>query len=135
MRAPLQPLLLSLLIVASTASEGCAARAAQAPAARWQKVALAAVADQPLLSGPPQTRGMRSGHVTLKAGEAMHRHSTNDNEELLVFLHGRARLQIGDEWVEAASGEVLYIPPQTPHEVHNEASEPLEYLYTVAPAR
>jgi mannose-6-phosphate isomerase-like protein (cupin superfamily) len=90
--------------------------------------------EQPLLAGPPETAGMRSGRVVLKAGEAMHRHSTKGNEELLVFLTGKARVVVGDESVPLAAGEVLYIPPQTEHEVHNDGSEELRYIYAVAPA-
>ena len=33
---------------------------------------------------------MRSGRVPLKPGEEMHRHNPNGNEEVLVFLAGRA---------------------------------------------
>jgi mannose-6-phosphate isomerase-like protein (cupin superfamily) len=90
--------------------------------------------EQELLSGPPQTGGMRSGRVVLKAGEAMHRHSTNANEELLVFLQGKARVLLGNETVAMEAGQVLYIPPKTEHEVHNDGPDELRYIYTVAPA-
>ncbi len=91
--------------------------------------------EQPLLTGPPQTAGMRSGKVALEPGGHMHRHSTDRNEELLVFLQGKARVVIGAEMVLMAAGQVLYIPPQTEHEVHNEGPGVLTYVYTVAPAR
>jgi len=120
----------ALCAVLATAS-GCVRPQTQ----RWQKIALTQNPDQPLLEGPPQTRGMRSGHVTLAPGAAMHRHSTDGNEEQLLLLHGHAKLQIGDEWIEAQAGDVVYVPPQTPHEVHNEGPEPLEYIFTVAPVR
>jgi mannose-6-phosphate isomerase-like protein (cupin superfamily) len=90
--------------------------------------------EQPLLSGPPQTAGMRSGRVVLEPGGHMHRHSTGRNEELLVFLRGKARVVLGAETVPMAAGEVLYIPPQTEHEVHNDGPGELTYIYTVAPA-
>ena len=90
--------------------------------------------EQALLNGPPQTAGMRSGRVVLKAGERMHRHSTKDSEELLVFLLGKARVVLGSETVAAEAGDVLYIPPQTEHEVHNDGSQELRYIYTVSPA-
>ncbi len=36
--------------------------------------------EQRLLSGPPQTAGMRSGRVVLARGAAMHRHLGGDAE-------------------------------------------------------
>jgi mannose-6-phosphate isomerase-like protein (cupin superfamily) len=76
---------------------------------------------------------MRSGRVVLKAGEDMHRHSTQGNEELLVFLEGKARVVLGAETVTMEAGQVLYIPPQVEHEVHNDGPALLQYIYTVAP--
>jgi mannose-6-phosphate isomerase-like protein (cupin superfamily) len=90
---------------------------------------------QELLTGPPQTGGMRSGRVVLKAGEAMKRHSTHGNEELLVFLSGRAKVVLGSEPVEMAGGEVLYIPPHVEHEVRNDSAGEVRYIYIVAPVR
>jgi len=110
-----------------------------APAAvppRWQRIALdPGSAEQPLLEGPPQTAGMRSGRVVLNPGEDMHRHSTGAHEELLLFLKGRATVWIAGTPVEMAAGEVLYIPPNTVHEVHNGSTEEARYIYTVAPTK
>ena len=44
--------------------------------------------DCPLLQGAPQTTGMRSGFVRLKPGETVGWHTTGQNEEALVILHG-----------------------------------------------
>jgi mannose-6-phosphate isomerase-like protein (cupin superfamily) len=125
------------LLMGVTILGGCAAPTAPAaPRGAWKKIALSPAAEyQPLLTGPPQTGGMRSGRVVLKAGEEMHRHSTEGNEELLVFLRGEARVLLEQESVTARAGEVLYIPPHTAHEVHNDGTEELAYIYTVAPAR
>jgi len=89
--------------------------------------------EQPLLTGPPQTGGMRSGRVVLKPGEDMHRHSTENNEELLVFLSGKARVLLGNETLTMEAGQVLYIPPRTEHALHNDGPDELRYIYTVAP--
>ena len=89
---------------------------------------------QMLLDGPPQTAGMRSGRVVLKAGQSMHRHSTRNNEEILVFLQGKARVVLGGQPVTMEAGQILYIPPLTEHEVHNDGVEELRYIFTVAPA-
>jgi len=90
---------------------------------------------QRLLEGAPQTLGMRSGRVYLKAGEACGQHSTKHHEELLVFLSGQGELLIGDkDRLAVGVGKVAYIPPQTLHDVRNSGSGPLTYIYCVAPA-
>jgi mannose-6-phosphate isomerase-like protein (cupin superfamily) len=90
--------------------------------------------NQRLLAGTPQTHGMRSGRVYLSPGQACGLHSTKDREELLVFLDGEGELIIGqDKSYQVGKGKVCYIPPQTDHDVKNTGSEPLVYVYGVAP--
>ena len=126
-----RPLWMCLWITSTLA--GCATAG---PAPQVQHFTLKSDSDyQPLLKGPPQTGGMHSGHVTLKPGQQMHRHSTEANEEMLIFLQGRGQVVLGGTKVAVGAGEALYIPPQTEHEVHSEGPEDLRYVYTVAPAR
>ena len=89
----------------------------------------------PLLNGPPQTRGMRSGRVYLKPGEECGRHSTKNHEEVLVFLSGRGTALIGEgeTSLEVSQGRISYIPPHTLHNIKNTNTEPLVYIYCVAP--
>jgi mannose-6-phosphate isomerase-like protein (cupin superfamily) len=90
---------------------------------------------QRLLAGAPQTHGMRSGRVFLAVGESCGLHSTKDNEELLVFLAGEGQLWVGgEETSKVGNGKICYIPPNTEHNVKNTGSEPLVYIYCVAPA-
>lgn len=90
--------------------------------------------NQKLLSGLPQTSGMRSGRVYLAPDQACGQHSTKDREELLVFLSGRGKLLIGKkDSFDIGHGKVSYIPPNTIHDVKNTGSEPLVYVYCVAP--
>jgi mannose-6-phosphate isomerase-like protein (cupin superfamily) len=92
---------------------------------------------QPLLTGLPQTCGMRSGRVYLKPGEECGLHSTENNEETLVFLSGKGTALIGEKQdaLEVGQGKVCYIPPHTAHNISNTGAEPLVYIYCVAPAR
>jgi mannose-6-phosphate isomerase-like protein (cupin superfamily) len=92
---------------------------------------------QKLLGGEPQTCGMRSGRVYLQPGETCGRHSTKDYEEMLVFLSGRGMALIGEEENEhpVGKGKVSYIPPHTIHNIKNSGTEPLIYIYCVAPVR
>lgn len=91
---------------------------------------------QSLLSGTPQTCGMKSGKVYLDAGKSCGQHSTNEREELLVFLAGQGQALIGAEQkpLDVGQGKVIYIPPQTLHDIKNTQGEPLVYIYCVAPA-
>ncbi len=90
---------------------------------------------QPLLAGKPQTCGMRSGRVFLPPGKDCGLHSTNAHEEILVFLGGQGTACIGNPVVpqSVGRGKILYIPPHTPHNIVNSGSEPLMYIYCVAP--
>jgi mannose-6-phosphate isomerase-like protein (cupin superfamily) len=127
-----------MLAVGCASAAPCSERArADQPRAElhYQLITLAPESvEQALLDGPPQTAGMRSGRVVLKPGEHMHRHSTHGNEELLVFLLGKARVVLGSETITAQAGQVLFIPPHTEHELHNDGPVELRYIYTVAPA-
>ena len=90
--------------------------------------------NQRLLSGEPQTCGMRSGRVYLAPGQACGRHSTKDREELLVFLAGQGELIIDNKGCfQVGQGQVSYIPKQTNHDIKNTGTEPLVYVYCVAP--
>lgn len=126
-------LLTTIILLAGLGLAGCAA---SVPAhLQHQRIVLSPEpVTQLLLTGPPQTAGMRSGRVVLKPGQEMHRHSTKNNEEILIFLQGKARVILGQQPVAVEAGQALYIPPQTEHEVHNDGSEELRYIFTVAPA-
>jgi len=92
-------------------------------------------ASHDLLTGPPQTAGMRSGFVRLKPGETVGWHTSGAHEETLVILHGHgAALIEGQVDRPLVAPAVAYIPPSTRHNVKNTGSEPLEYVYVVAPA-
>jgi mannose-6-phosphate isomerase-like protein (cupin superfamily) len=89
---------------------------------------------QRLLEGRPQTCGMRSGRVYLQPGQDCGQHSTEQKEEMLVFLSGQGNLLIEEkESFPVGRGRVSYIPPHTRHDVKNTGSEPLIYIYCVVP--
>jgi mannose-6-phosphate isomerase-like protein (cupin superfamily) len=91
--------------------------------------------DCPLLTGAPQTAGMRSGFVRLKPGATVGWHTTGEHEEALVILRGQGEAQIeGHAALPITSQMEVYIPPAMRHNVANTGSEILEYVYVVAPA-
>ena len=90
--------------------------------------------DCPLLKGAPQTRGRRGGSVKLNPGESVGWHSTSQNEEALVILHGRGAASIeGQADVLLEEKMLAYIPSGTRHNVRNTGTDPLEYVWVVAP--
>jgi mannose-6-phosphate isomerase-like protein (cupin superfamily) len=92
-------------------------------------------ADCPLLRGVPQTTGMRSGFVRLKPGETVGWHTTGQNEEALVILHGQGSVLVeGQPKLPFTAPRLAYIPPATRHNVANTGKTLLEYVYVVAPA-
>jgi quercetin dioxygenase-like cupin family protein len=91
--------------------------------------------DCPLLNGAPETTGMRSGFVRLAPGKTVGWHTTGQNEEALVILHGKGAVLIDGQANRSLAGPGLaYIPPGTRHNVQNTGTETLEYVYVVAPA-
>jgi quercetin dioxygenase-like cupin family protein len=91
--------------------------------------------DCPLLKGAPQTSGMLGGSVKLKPGESVGWHSTGAHEEALVILRGNGAANIeGRADVPLREKMLAYIPPATKHNVTNTGTEPLEYVWVVAPA-
>jgi quercetin dioxygenase-like cupin family protein len=92
--------------------------------------------DCPLLQGPPQTTGMRSGFVRLKPGETVGWHTTGQNEEVLVILRGQGEVLIeGQAKLTIEAPRLAYVPPASRHNVANTGKKPLEYVYVVAPAK
>jgi mannose-6-phosphate isomerase-like protein (cupin superfamily) len=90
--------------------------------------------DCPVLKGAPQTSGMRGGSVKLKPGESVGWHSTSTNEEALVILHGSGVANIERHPDVPLTEKMLaYIPPATRHNVTNNGSQVLEYVWVVAP--
>ena len=89
------------------------------------------------LFGPDSgTCGIKSGHVILKEGEEIGEHSTNDLEEALVILKGRGQLAINKkESADFEDNAVLYIPPNTIHNVKNTGSGALEYIFITSNAK
>jgi len=89
---------------------------------------------RPLLEGPPATAGMRSGFVTLAPGKSVGQHSTGRHEEVLVVLSGSGRMSFGGHpSADLVAPCAAYCPPDTEHDVTNTSSEPLRYVYVVAP--
>ena len=89
---------------------------------------------QRLIPGAPESCGMKSGRVWLAPGNDCGQHSTDGNEEQLVFLAGQGTAHVGDRKLDVGVGKICYIPPHTTHNIVNTGAEPLIYIFCVAPA-
>lgn len=88
---------------------------------------------QRLFSKDSGTAGMKSGHVILQPGENIGEHSTGEREEALVILKGKGEAVIGKgEIFNIEKDTVLYIPPQTGHDIKNTGLEILEYIFIIS---
>lgn len=92
--------------------------------------------DCPLLTGVPQTAGMRSGYVRLLTGSTVGWHTTGKNEESLVILQGQGEALIeGQVSRPFMAPAVIYIPPATRHNIKNTGKLALQYVYVVSPTK
>ena len=87
-----------------------------------------------LLPGRPVTAGMKSGYVVLKPGESVGEHKTESREEGIIILEGSAEIIVeGERMFTARKENLIYIPPETSHDIKNISDEPLRYVYVVVP--
>jgi quercetin dioxygenase-like cupin family protein len=90
----------------------------------------------PVLSGPPESLKMKSGLVILAPGKSVGKHSTEQNEELLVVFEGQGEMIFKDGLkLLVKANSALYCPPETEHNVTNTGTGRLRYVYVVANAR
>lgn len=83
--------------------------------------------------GESETKTMSSGLVSLKPGENVGEHSTKSYEEMLVILNGKGEaVSNKSEKLNIEKGQIVYIPPNTIHNVYNTGDSVLQYIYIVA---
>ncbi|MBU0502755.1 MAG: cupin domain-containing protein [Candidatus Omnitrophota bacterium] len=89
---------------------------------------------QRLLNGTPYTAGIKSGRVTLKPRESVGEHKTQSKEEVIIILEGEADVYVdGTLKFTAGIDNLVYIPPETSHDIRNSRSQNLRYIYITAP--
>jgi len=91
---------------------------------------------QRLLPGMPITAGMKSGCVTLQPGESVGEHKTELKEEAVIILEGEAEVDCAGKIIfTAQEHSLVYIPPETNHNIKNNTDKLLRYVYVTAPVR
>ncbi|MGD2278513.1 MAG: cupin domain-containing protein [Candidatus Omnitrophota bacterium] len=87
-----------------------------------------------LLGGVPDTQGMKSGYMTLSPGESVGEHSTGQKEEAIIILQGKGEISCEAKTpITAEENTLVYVPPDTKHDVKNTGKEALKYVYVVSP--
>ena len=89
-----------------------------------------------VLTGPPESAGMKSGYIVLGPGKSVGKHSTGHHEELLVVMEGSGEMLFMDgSKLPVKANTAVYCPPETEHDVMNSGSQVLRYVYVVAEVR
>ena len=89
-----------------------------------------------VLGGPPETVTMRSGLVVLAPQHSVGRHTTGENEEVLIVLEGKGEMNFEDgHSLPVEANHAVYCPPHTVHDVKNTGRGALRYVYVVARAK
>jgi quercetin dioxygenase-like cupin family protein len=83
------------------------------------------------LAVPEGTRFRKSGKVTLSPGESVGEHSTGENEEIIIVLKGRAKIEESNTSKAVGKGGMHFIPKNSIHNVTNESDDLLQYIYIV----
>ncbi len=79
---------------------------------------------------------MHSGRVYLKEGENVGEHSSENYEELIIIFKGYGEIENSNkERFKIKEGQVIYIPPNSTHNVFNTGTGPLIYIYIVSKAQ
>lgn len=81
---------------------------------------------------PPLSRNIKSGFVLLHKGDAIGEHITENKEEVLYIIEGKATIEIEGNIEYAEPGSMVYIPPHSKHNVKNESDEDVKYIYVVS---
>jgi len=81
---------------------------------------------------PPLTNSLKAGRVTLQPGESVGEHVTEKREEAIIILKGTASLTVEGNATEVSQGQTFYIGPEKKHDVKNNGSQELEYVYVVS---
>ncbi len=80
----------------------------------------------------PKTKNLRSGKVTLLPGEDVGEHIPFKREEIVVVLSGEGTVEIEGKQQQVHQGDVVFIAENQKHNVINNSSEKMVYVYVVS---
>lgn len=85
-------------------------------------------------ASPIQAEGFCMGHVTLDPQGGQVPWHCHAQEEVYWIIEGAGEVCLGDERRTITTGQAVYVPPETFHQLTNVGTTPLRMLYCYAPA-
>ncbi len=85
-------------------------------------------------ASPIQTANFAVGYVTLEPEGGQVPWHNQQQEEVYFIVEGTGEMCLGEERVEAHSGQAFYIPPGVFHQLTNTGKGPMHMIYCYAPA-
>ena len=80
------------------------------------------------------TTSMAAGVVTLPPGQAQHKLSVHDGEEMYLILQGRVRFVLDDQEYDVEKHTAVYIAPGTRHRAYNTGDEDMLMYFVNCPS-
>jgi quercetin dioxygenase-like cupin family protein len=74
---------------------------------------------------------LHSGYVVLEPDKEVGEHTTEDGEELIVMVEGKAEIVSDGRAEKVDSPSVVLVPAHTVHNVRNRSKTLLRYVYVV----
>lgn len=74
-----------------------------------------------------------SWHATIPAGSFVPLHFHEKQDEYVLLLSGRLDFVLDGQLLSADPGDVVGLPREVPHSIHNNADTPVTCLFWVAP--
>jgi len=91
---------------------------------------------QRLINKDLGSSGIKSGHVILRPGENIGGHTTGEREEVIIILKGNGEASIDKgNILKIDENVILYIQPETSHDIKNTGSAILEYIFVTSSAK
>ena len=81
---------------------------------------------------PPKSVTMESGIVKIQPSKSGHSHSTKNYEEMLYVLDGSGEMIDKTGKFPFKAGDIIYVGPNTEHQVFNTGTTTLKYIYIAA---
>ena len=85
-------------------------------------------------ASPIQAKGFCMGYVTLEPAGGLVPWHNHEQEEVYFIVLGSAEACVGTERSVVGTGQALYVPSRTYHQLTNIGTEPMVMLYVYAPA-